>query len=255
MLLRHAPKFAPMTEAIRTAHLRPGMRIYCMGDIHGRADLLAQMQKHIADDLERRPNRENLIVYLGDYIDRGPQSAQVLDLLAKPAPAPHFALRGNHETMMLDFLSDARRLDMWRRLGGMETLVSYGIDVKDVAMGLGYEETRQTLLSRLPERHLNLLKNMRLSLEVDDYFFCHAGVRPGIALEAQSEEDLTTIRHDFLASNENFGKIIIHGHTPVAEPEIRDNRINIDTGAFASGRLTCLVIEPTGFFFLQEETE
>jgi serine/threonine protein phosphatase 1 len=244
-----------MTQTTKTARLRPGMRIYCIGDIHGRADLLAHMQERIAADLKRRPNHESLIIYLGDYIDRGPQSAQVLDLLAKPAPAPHFALRGNHETMMLDFLRDMRTLDIWRRLGGMETLVSYGIDVSDVAMGLGYEEARQTLLSKLPERHLNLLKNMRLSLEVGDYFFCHAGVRPGIALEAQSEVDLTTIRHDFLGSDDDFGRIVIHGHTPVAEPEIKKNRINIDTGAFASGRLTCLVIEPKGFFFLPEETK
>ena len=255
MLKCNAPKFTPMTKATDTARLRAGMRIYCIGDIHGRADLLAHLQKRIAADLERRPNRESLIVCLGDYIDRGPQSAQVLDLLTGTMPARLFALRGNHETMMLDFLSDARALDMWRRVGGMETLVSYGIDVSDVAMGAGYEEARQTLLSKLPERHLNLLKNMRLSLEVDDYFFCHAGVRPGIALEAQSEMDLTTIRHDFLESDEDFGKIVIHGHTPVAEPEIKKNRINIDTGAFASGRLTCLVIEPTGFFFLPEETE
>jgi serine/threonine protein phosphatase 1 len=237
------------------AHLRPGLRIYCIGDIHGRADLLAQMQNRIAADLKRRPNRESLIVCLGDYIDRGPQSAQVLYLLAQPAPARLFALRGNHESMMLAFLSDARTLDMWRRFGGIETLVSYGIDVSDVSMGLGYEEARQTLLAILPERHLNLLQNMRLSLELDDYFFCHAGIRPGIALKAQSETDLTTIRDDFLESDEDFGRIVIHGHTPVAEPEIRQNRINIDTGAFASGRLTCLVIEPQGFFFHQEEAE
>lgn len=253
MLKCNAPKFAPMTKATDRAHLRPGLRIYCIGDIHGRADLLAHVQNRIAADLKQRPNPENLIVCLGDYIDRGPHSAQVLDLLSQPAPARLFTLRGNHESMMLAFLSDARALDMWRRFGGIETLVSYGIDVSDVAIGAGYEEARQTLLAKLPERHLNLLKNMRLSLEVDDYFFCHAGIRPGIALEAQSEIDLTTIRGDFLGSDEDFGKIIIHGHTPVAEPEIKKNRINIDTGAFASGRLTCLVIEPTGFFFLPEE--
>lgn len=224
--------------------LRHGLRLYCLGDIHGRSDLLLEARDAIDDDLSQRPVAESLIICLGDYVDRGPDPAGVLELLANdPFPAPLILLRGNHEVMMQAFLREPEELGAWRRFGGLETLASYGVDVSEAAMGRGFEQTRQSLLARLPQSHLALLEGLQLSWSIDDYFFCHAGVRPGAPLDAQTERDLLWIRKDFLSWRGDFGKIIVHGHTPVAAPEILPNRINIDTGAFASGRLTCLVLE------------
>ncbi len=231
--------------------LRDGLRIYCMGDIHGRADLLAQVRDEIARDLAQRPIAESLTICLGDYVDRGPDSAGVLDLLAaQPFPTRLIPLRGNHEVMMQAFFREPAELGAWRRFGGLETLASYGVATEEAAMGRGYEAARQSLLRRLPESHRALLEKLELSVTVDDYFFCHAGVRPGIPLKRQAERDLLWIRHDFLSWRGDFGKIVVHGHTPVPKAEILPNRISIDTGAFSSGRLTCLVLEGRSTFFL-----
>lgn len=231
--------------------LRPGLRIYCLGDIHGRADLLARARDAITDDLQQRPVENSLIVCLGDYVDRGPDSASVLDMLARgDFPAPLVLLQGNHEVMMQAFLREPEELGAWRRVGGLETLASYGVDVSQAALGSGYEWTRRALLARMPDTHRDLLDGLHASWSMDHYFFCHAGVRPGVPLDAQSERDLLWIRKEFLTFSGDFGKIIVHGHTPVAAPEILPNRINIDTGAFATGRLTCLVLESASALIL-----
>ncbi len=236
----------------RARRLRPGLRIYCIGDIHGRSDLLAQMRATIAADLRVRPCPEKLIICLGDYVDRGPDSAGVLEALSDASAfgAPLLLLRGNHEVMLMAFLRDPLELGSWRRFGGLETLASYGVSVNEAALGRGYEEAHQTFLARFPARHRLLLERLELSVSVDDYFFTHAGVRPGVALESQSERDLLWIRHDFLDHGGDFGKIVVHGHTPVASADVQTNRINIDTGAFATGRLTCLVLEGESHHFL-----
>ncbi|MDB5643908.1 MAG: hypothetical protein JWN07_3225 [Hyphomicrobiales bacterium] len=234
-----------------TARLRDGLRLYCLGDIHGRADLLKRARDGIAADLSHRPVADSLIICLGDYIDRGPDSAGVLDLLAGPSfPARTLLLRGNHEVMLQSFLREPQELGAWRHFGGLETLASYGVDISEASLGHGFEAAWQSLQTRMPAHHQALLEDLHVSVAVDDYFFCHAGVRPGAPLEAQSERDLLWIRNEFLSWRGPFGKIVVHGHTPVETPEILPNRINIDTGAYASGRLTCLVLEGASASFL-----
>jgi serine/threonine protein phosphatase 1 len=226
-------------------------RCYVIGDIHGRSDLLDQIVDKIARDIEQDPAAKNLTITLGDYVDRGPDSRGVLDRLARnPFPTDYIALKGNHEELFETFLMKPTIGPQWRRLGGLETLHSYKVPVADLMVGKGFEEAAQALRQTLPEAHSAFLGSLKLSLTVGSYFFCHAGVRPGISLEQQRAEDLLWIRGEFLSSEAQFGKIVVHGHTPTQSPEVLVNRINIDTGAFATGRLTCLVIEDTGLRFL-----
>jgi len=217
-----------------------GIRIYAIGDIHGRADLLDGTLKRIDADLKTNPVAHAIEVFLGDYIDRGPASRQVLDrLVARNRTHQAVFLKGNHETYLIDFVTNPLILEDWKRVGGFATLMSYGITPStnaEAQLAAAFDQA-------LPESHRQFLGNLKLSFTCGDFFFVHAGVRPGIPLEKQREEDLLWIRQDFLLSEEDFGKIIVHGHTPVAHPDIRPNRINIDTGAFATGRLTCLKLE------------
>jgi serine/threonine protein phosphatase 1 len=226
-------------------------RAYVIGDIHGRSDLLDRMVEEIARDLERSPVAEGLTVTLGDYVDRGPDSKGVLDRLASnPFPTKYIALRGNHEALFEAFLRDPTVASQWRRFGGLETLHSYGVPVAAVMIGKGFEEASSALRQSVPQEHFSFLGSLRFSLALGDYFLCHAGVRPGVPLEQQRPEDLLWIREEFLNSRMGFGKIVVHGHTPTASPEVLPTRINIDTGAFATGRLTCLVLEGKSRRFL-----
>ena len=227
------------------------VRIYAVGDIHGRADLLQQLFARIDANEERQPIKHKIEVFLGDYIDRGPDTRKVLETLTERAKTHELVcLKGNHEALMLRFLDDATVLRVWRHLGGLETLVSYGI-VPNLASDPASEvRLASELKSRLDRSHENFLRNLRLSYSFGDFFFAHAGVRPAVPLNQQSEEDLLWIREEFLFCDASFGKIIIHGHSPVLEPDVRLNRINIDTGAYATGRLTCLVLEDARRLFL-----
>ncbi|MEA2904172.1 MAG: serine/threonine protein phosphatase 1 [Alphaproteobacteria bacterium] len=228
----------------------PG-RLYAIGDIHGRSDLLDRMVEQISRDLDANPVAESLTVTLGDYVDRGPDSRGVLDRLAgNPFPTAFIALKGNHEALFETFLRDPSIADDWRRLGGLETLHSYGVPVGALMMGRNYEEAAQALQAAVPSAHFEFLGALKTSLTVGRYFLCHAGIRPGVPLERQSEQDLLSIRHEFLGSKSDFGKIVVHGHTPTEMPEVLANRINIDTGAFMTGRLTCAVLEPESARFL-----
>jgi serine/threonine protein phosphatase 1 len=160
-------------------------------------------------------------------------------------------LKGNHETYIEAFLKDAAVLSEWRQLGGLETLLSYG-----VAPSMGVDRPEQARMAAafrqlIPESHLQFLGNLKSSVTVGDYFFVHAGVRPGIPLQMQRDQDLLWIRGDFLLCEKDFGKTVVHGHTPVRAPESRFNRINIDTGAYATGQLTCLILEGTKRDFIQ----
>jgi serine/threonine protein phosphatase 1 len=226
-------------------------RLYVIGDIHGRSDLLDKIIAEISRDLDVRPPAGALAVTLGDYIDRGPDSRGVLDRLTRQAfPTRHVALKGNHEELFQSFLINPAVGAQWRHLGGLETLHSYGVAVGQLMRGKGFEEASAALRSAVPEEHLGFLAALKLSVSVSGYFFCHAGVRPGIPLERQQARDLLWIRDEFLNSKSNFGKIVVHGHSPVEQPEILPNRINLDTGAFATGRLTCLVLEGSARRFL-----
>jgi serine/threonine protein phosphatase 1 len=242
------PKFIGKTGQSGMRSRRPslpvGVRIYAIGDVHGRADLLKSLLPRIDADLERRPADRPLEVFLGDYIDRGPCSREVLEiLLGRNRGRNAVFLKGNHETYIGEFLRNPAMLAEWRHVGGLETLLSYGLHPS-----LNPDPNQQLRLAAelgeiLPIRHRNWLRGLPISFTCGDYFFAHAGARPGVPLARQSPSDLLMIRDEFLQCAEDFGKIVVHGHTPVAEPEFRSNRINIDTGAYVSGRLTCLVLE------------
>ena len=221
-----------------------GVRIYAIGDIHGRADLLDQVFKRIDADLAKNPVPHGIEVFLGDYIDRGPASREVLDrLVARSRTHQAIFLKGNHETYLIDFVNNPPILEDWQRLGGLETLMSYGITPSINANAAEQARLAAAFDQALPENHRRFLGDLKSSFTCGDYYFVHAGVRPGIPLAKQREDDLLWIRRDFLLCEEDFGKVIVHGHTPVPQPDIRSNRINIDTGAYATGLLTCLMLE------------
>jgi serine/threonine protein phosphatase 1 len=226
-------------------------RLYVIGDIHGRADLLDRMIELISADLDAAPAADPLTVTIGDYVDRGPDSRAVVERLAQnPFPGDFVALKGNHEQLLEDFLGDPSIAEHWRRLGGIETLHSYGVDVGLTMRGRDYPVAAAAMRQSVPQAHLDFLAGLSTSLVVGRYFLCHAGIRPGVPLPQQRKEDLLWIRNPFLDSRTDFGMTVVHGHTPVEQPEILPNRINIDTGAFMTGRLTCAVLEGAHIRFL-----
>ena len=231
----------------------PGSRVYAIGDIHGRRDLLARMHGAIRDDAAGSVAHVKTVIYVGDYVDRGDDSRGVIDLLLD-APLEGFRavhLMGNHEDFMLRLLEDPSIAPLWIANGGDATLYSYGVDWRE-AYGAGdLEAISKGLRAALPERHLEFLRSLALSHEEGDYLFVHAGIRPGRELAEQTPDDLMWIRDEFLRSEADHGKVVVHGHSISPEPELRDNRIGIDTGAFATGRLTCLVLEGTERRILQ----
>ncbi len=237
---------APRLDS-RAPSVPENMRLYAIGDIHGRADLLTQLLQQIeADARDLTPETHKVLVFLGDYIDRGLQSREVLDLLVS-GPIPGFIthfLKGNHEEMLLHFLNDPTYGITWCDYGGLQTLDSYGATQTTLARHpMAYNAAAEVMRTLLPPDHLEFLSKLGTTLVIGDYMFVHAGVRPGCALGAQQDKDLLWIRDKFLRSNENFGKIVIHGHTPEACVQTRKNRIGIDTGAFMTDVLTCLVLE------------
>jgi len=221
-----------------------GLRIYAIGDLHGRADLLDRVVRRIDAHEAAHPALRPMEIFIGDYIDRGPASREVLDrLIARSRARETVCLKGNHETFVEGFLNDPSILSEWRHYGGLETLLSYGLRPFVNMNPAEQAELAAVFRQVLPLTHRLFLGGLRPSFTCGDYFFVHAGVQPGIPLEKQHEEDLLWIREDFLFCEADFSKIVVHGHTPVREPDIRPNRINIDTGAYASGRLTCLMLE------------
>lgn len=232
-----------------------GTRIYAVGDIHGRSDLLDVLHDRIGEDLERSPVESATIVYVGDYVDRGMDSSGVLDRLcgAPPPGVTRIPLKGNHEAMLLRFLDEPASGAQWRQYGGAETLLSYRVDVARAIARGGLEALAEDFVRLLPAPHLHFLRSLRTFAVIGDYYFCHAGVRPGVALVQQRETDLLWIREAFLNSDQYFGKMVVHGHTPAEEPEERANRICVDTGAYATHRLTCVVLEGEGRRFLAAE--
>jgi len=220
------------------------VRIYAIGDIHGRADLLAELLSRIDTDLQANPIERALHVFLGDYIDRGANSAAVIDLLIDRATTQELiCLKGNHELYLAEFLADPSILTVWAQYGALPTLTSYGVEPIFSASAKEQEKLAVELGKALPKSHMEFFAGLKPSLTFGDFFFVHAGVRPGIPLEKQVPQDLLWIRDDFLLHEGAFEKIVVHGHTPVREADIRPNRINIDTGAYATGRLTCLRLE------------
>ncbi len=237
-----------------TVTVPAGERLYIIGDIHGRADLLAQLHAMIADDAAPRGWARNQLIYLGDYIDRGPGSRRVMALALDDTP-PGFSklhLCGNHEAMMLDFLEDPASGTGWLTAGGDAVLREYGIPAPSEFSQPAPLQRAATLLARAMQPHeMAFLRNLKSCHRSGGYFFAHAGVRPGVSLDAQSEMDLKWIRGPFLKHTQDFGAVVVHGHTICNEVEIKHNRIGIDTGAHATGKLTCLILEANKRWLLQ----
>lgn len=198
---------------------------------------LAEMHKIIADDL-RAYTGESTLVYLGDYVDRGNDTKGVLDLLINSTiGTSRVYLKGNHEEMFLEFLAHPKKAQRWLPMGGAEAAQSYGVSGDDP------RSIAKALAASMPPAHLEFLRALLVRYSTDRYFFCHAGVRPGIELAKQDARDLLWIKSDFLNSDEKFEKIVVHGHSPVDEVDIRPNRINVDTRAYATGVLSCVVLD------------
>ncbi len=240
---------AETPEAIRFIQapgwLPRGRRIYAIGDVHGCAAKLAALHALIAADLAARSTASALLVHLGDYINQGPDSAGVLTLLAAGAPVPNlhmFNLMGDHERMLLDALDgDRAAATDWLWAGGREALPSWGLDPA---------LPREHWPAALPAAHVALLRSLVLTHREGDYLFVHAGIRPGIALDAQSRDDLTTMRQPFLSTEQSLGVVVVHGHASVPSVAVLPNRIGLDTGAGMGGRLTCAVLEDDVVGFL-----
>jgi serine/threonine protein phosphatase 1 len=236
------------TPRPRKATLPPETRIYAIGDIHGRSDLLEETIARIDDDLRRRPIAYAGEVYVGDYIDRGADSKGVIDLLAtRMVQNNAICLRGNHEELMEQFLGDPAAFTAWQPVGAMQTLASYGVSLPhDVSL----DDLHRAFVAAFPTSHEAFLRCLRNNIRCGDYLFVHAGIRPGVPLDSQRKTDLLWIREEFLTATTDHGVYVVHGHTPVPHADIRDNRINIDTGAWRTGVLTCIAIEGSDILVL-----
>lgn len=221
-----------------------GIRIFAIGDVHGRLDLLQKMHETIHADLAANPPSDWRIVHLGDYVDRGSDSAGVLEFLSTGAASDEsfICLAGNHDAGFAEFLDHPEAEGLFARYGGADTARSYGVEINFNEPG-AFRQGHVALVRAVPESHRTFLKTLRRSFSMGDFFFCHAGVRPGVPLDGQDGEDLIWIRNEFLNYPGLFEKIVVHGHTPGPEAEIMANRVNLDTKAFQSGVLTALRID------------
>jgi len=222
-----------------------GRLIYAIGDVHGRADLLRPLLREIARDaLATRPVERPMLIFLGDYVDRGPDSRGGVDIILEMLRDGAFevvALKGNHEEALLLFLSEPGFAGTWMEHGGGPTLASYGVQPAAGRTDLdAWTLVRDAFAETLPPEHLAFYQGLEPLHVVGDYAFVHAGVRPGVPLEEQTEKDLLWIRYDFLQARGPFEKVIVHGHTPTEEPQILRHRLGVDTGAYATGVLTAV---------------
>lgn len=235
--------------------LDDGLRVYAIGDVHGRLDLLERMHRLIGDEIAASPARRTVVVHLGDYVDRGPDSAGVVErLLGSPVAAEEIVcLKGNHEDCLLQFLDGGDGAETFLTYGGVETMTSYGVDVAALSERGDFGRLAVAFAAHLPVRHRNFYETLPHSHQIGGYFFCHAGVRPGVPLGQQSPHDLIWIREPFLGSSADFGKVVVHGHTPVEAIVSLPNRINVDTGAVFTGRLSAVVLEGSGRRFVSVE--
>ena len=229
-----------------------GHRAYVIGDIHGRLDLLDQILAKIDADLKARPSRKALLVFVGDLIDRGPHSAQVIERLRtyrRAGVRPIFLL-GNHEEVLLRILGgDCSLIPSWLRFGGIQCLKSYGVD-PTALRSLDEAAILETIRAAVPRKHVEFLESFLDTCRFGDYLFVHAGIRPGVELEQQSQTDLRWIREPFLLDDSDHGFTVVHGHTISADVEERANRIGIDTGAYRSGVLTAMAVEGANRWYL-----
>ncbi len=235
----------------RLPAIPPGMRVYAFGDVHGRADLLRILLDAIHEETSStKPGWDKMeIIGLGDYLDRGPKSRDVLDMLIHasfPGKVTLTTLRGNHEEAFLTSLADPAAWAAWLEFGGSSTLVSYGVSpIAGTPTPDRVARMHEALVKAVPPLHLDFIRAMPTRRSLGDFLFVHAGIRPGQPLDRQNDQDLMWIREEFLASRRQHGAMIVHGHQVVEQPEFHPNRIAIDTGAYCTGRLTCLELEGT----------
>ena len=253
--LNRAPPSTPQSlepvAADIPARTPEGVTLYAVGDVHGRADLLSSMLTRLREQDDGPAAR--VLIMLGDYIDRGPQSDGVIDqVLTADGFDRVCALRGNHEQALLTFLRDPAMGPRWCEHGGLETLRAYGVQPPRLTTDLeGWASTSRDLGDALPQTHRDFLHNLQLSVSYGDYFFAHAGARPGLALDEQSAEDLLGIRDEFLDDASPFEQVVVHGHTPSDEVHSDHRRIGIDTGAYVTGVLTAVRLSGPDRQFLQ----
>lgn len=246
-----------MTVPSPVSTIPAGLRLYAIGDIHGRRDLLdALLLKIDADHTARGIDAELQLVFLGDYIDRGLNSRGVIDKLIDLQTAQQPAttcLLGNHDQVLRKILNngDTQLAAQWLTFGGREAGLSYGVMPPRGTSPVELADYVAKLQTAIPEAHRAFFDTLHTSLTIGDYFFCHAGIRPGLPLSAQSEDDLVWSRAIFIPSTAQHEKIIVHGHTIVGAPETHPNRIAVDTGAYATGALTALALEKDQQWFIQ----
>ena len=233
------PKAQPPAPAVPA-----GTRLYAVGDIHGSVDLLDELHEQIRNDASGFEGSKR-IIYLGDYVDRGTQSREVIGRLME-GPLPGFecvCLRGNHEQTLLDFLDHPEQAAGWLNYGGLATLLSYGVRLERAPFEGDLPMIAEQLAERLPDSHRQFLAQLPLHHQEGNYLFVHAGIRPAIALERQHPDDLMWIRDDFIGHPGPHDFIVVHGHSITDKAQLLPHRIGIDTGACVSGVLTCLVLE------------
>lgn len=222
-----------------------GIRIYAIGDVHGRLDLLDKLLLDIAEDDARRAPKSVRIIFLGDLVDRGPDSRGVIDrvLALRENDVDTTLILGNHEEVFLSALDgNLEALRFFTRIGGRETILSYGVD-EEFYNTASLPDLQQALAARVPQSHIALLREGDDMISVGDYVFVHAGVRPGVELAEQRLADLRWIRRDFLEHDEPHESIVVHGHTPTPEIDWRHNRIGVDTGAYETGVLSAIGLD------------
>ena len=246
-----------MLSPRRPTHPTEGQRLYAIGDVHGRLDLLTAMLVRVRADLEARPHPRPRVIMLGDYVDRGPDSRGVIDALIelKASPLPASFLLGNHDSYIAAYLRDPDWYDrtyhwLHDNMGGSATLASYGVPNASVQSPAA---TRDAFAAAFPRPHMAFLDACALKIRIGSYLFVHAGIRPGVPLAQQTRDDLIWIREPFLTSITDFGLKVVHGHTIVPRVEHHPNRIAIDTGAVRSGVLSCLVLEGTEVALLEPD--
>ncbi len=244
-------------KGIETLSSTDGNLVYAIGDIHGQAELLVPLVEDILGDIKDARHQKPIIIFLGDYIDRGPKSRTVVDIILRLSKLPFvrvISLCGNHEDMMLRFLQDPSQGMPWLAAGGADTLISYGLTAPELRSPPEvWEELRLALHAALPKEHLDFYNDLKMMVQIGNFAFVHAGVRPGVPLDLQNEDDLMWIRKPFLEAKRPSEKVIVHGHTPVLEPELFPHRICIDTGAYATGILTALKLYEGDIVVLQSK--
>ncbi len=233
--------------------LPPGRRVYAIGDVHGRLDLLGELAEAIEQDDSARCDAETTVIMLGDLVDRGPDSRGVIDFARKWAMLRELRfISGNHEEMFLNAFTEQGKFRGFLRFGGVETLASYGLDAADL-VDVEFAEVTHRLKRAVPKADRDFMRSFETSILMGDYLFVHAGIYPGVPVDQQHPHDCRWIREPFLSHKGDLGCMVVHGHTVTEQAELRDHRIGIDTGAFESGVLTALCLEGTERRLLQTE--